>query len=83
MLRPQGLRAESGYWSLTMIFLALTILLITWIAVAATVAGVCASAAAGDRALRARYTLPRPSTWRTVRSKSLRSSQSDQLATYR
>ena len=80
MLSPQALRAESGYWNLTMILLTLTVLLITWIAVAATVAGVCASAAAGDRALRA-YTLPRPSTWRTVRSKSFRSSQSDQLAT--
>ena len=65
-----------------MIFLALLTALIAWIVVATTIAGVCASAAAGDRALRF-YTLPRPSTWRTVRSKSLRSSQSDQLATYR
>lgn len=65
-----------------MIFLALAILLIAWFAVAAAVAGVCASAAAGDRALLSQ-TLPRPRTWRTVRSRSLRSSQSDQLATYR
>lgn len=81
MLQRQGLRAESGYWSLTMIFLALTILLVAWLAVAATVAGVCASAAAGDRALL--QTLPRRRTWRAVRSRSLRSSHSDQLATYR
>ena len=63
-----------------MILVALATLAITWTAVAAVMAGVCASAAAGDRALR--QTLPRRSTCRTVRSRSFRSSQSDQLATY-
>ena len=66
-----------------MIFVALAAVVVAWFAVAAVVAGVCASAAAGDRALLRRQTLPRRSTWRAVRSSSLRSSQSDQLATYR
>jgi hypothetical protein len=66
-----------------MLLIALAALVVVWIAVAAVVAGVCASAASGDRLLAGGggYTLPRRSTWRTVRSSSLRSSQSDQLAT--
>ena len=54
---------------------ALVCAVVVWAAVVAVVAGVCASAAAGDQ------TLPRRSTCRTVRSRSFRSSHSDQLAT--
>jgi hypothetical protein len=59
---------------------------LVWTAVAAVIGGLCASAARGDRALVAgapepRYTLPRRSTWRAVRTSSLRSCQRDQLAT--
>ena len=64
-----------------MIPVALAMLMVAWLIVAAVVAGLCASAAAGDRALL--QTLPRRRTWRAVRSRSLRSSHSDQLATYR
>ena len=67
-----------------MLLIAVLALAIGWAAVAAVVVGLCVSAASGDRALRpskARYTLPRRSTWRAVRSSSFRSCQSDQLAT--
>jgi hypothetical protein len=60
--------------------IAAAVLGVVWIGVIAVVAGLCASAAHGDRAL-ASYTLPRRATWRTVRSSSFRSAQSDQLAT--
>ena len=58
-----------------MIVAALVGVGVVWAAVVVVVAGVCASAAAGDQ------TLPRRSTCRTVRSRSFRSSHSDQLAT--
>jgi hypothetical protein len=64
-----------------MIPIAIAMLMAAWLIVAAVVVGLCASAAAGDRALL--QTLPRRRTWRAVRSRSLRSSHSDQLATYR
>jgi hypothetical protein len=71
-----------------MLLIGLAALAVLWTAVAALVAGLCASAAAGDRAMLRReggraasYTLPRLRTWRTVRSSSFRSAQSDQLAT--
>ena len=65
-----------------MLLMALIGLAVLWTLAAVVVAGVCASAARGDAALRAgRQTLPRRSTWRTVRSSSFTSSQSDQLAT--
>jgi hypothetical protein len=71
-----------------MLLIALATVAVAWAAVTAMVVGVCASAASGDRTLlgatalrRAGYTLPRRSTWRTVRISSFRSCQSDQLAT--
>ena len=69
-----------------MLWIALVALAIVWTAIATVVLGLCASAASGDRALRARgsepsYTLPRRSTWRPVRTRSFRSCQRDQLAT--
>jgi hypothetical protein len=70
-----------------MLLIAFAALAVLWIAVAAIVAGLCASAAGGDRALvgvavaDAGYTLPRRSTWRPVRTSSLRSCHRDQLAT--
>jgi hypothetical protein len=70
-----------------MLLIALAGLALVWTVVAAVVVGLCVSAANGDRVLlgsqgaSAGYTLPRRSTWRAVRSSSLRSCQSDQLAT--
>jgi|tagenome__1003787_1003787.scaffolds.fasta_scaffold15798091_1 hypothetical protein len=65
-----------------MLLIALAALAVLWAGAAAVVLGLCASAAQGDRvATGASYTLPRRSTWRTVRRSSLRSAHSDQLAT--
>ena len=71
-----------------MLVIALAALALLWVGVIAVVLGLCASAAHGDRVQRGNrsavglgYTLPRRATWRTVRSSSLRSAHSDQLAT--
>lgn len=77
---------------LLMLVLCLTA---AWLVAVAVVVAVCISAARADRAMVRRpalqavstarlsevYTLPRRATWRTVRSSSLRSAHSDQLAT--
>ena len=68
-------RRRNGYWD-TMLLIALVALGAVWLAGIIGVIALCVSAAEGDR-----YTLPRRSTWRTVCSNSLRSSQSDQFAT--
>ena len=71
-----------------MLVIALAALALLWVGVIAVVLGLCASAARGDSVQRGArsaaglgYTLPRRATWRTVRSSSLRSAQSDQPAT--
>ena len=61
-----------------LILIPLTIL---WLLVAVVVIAACRMAAAAD-APEAQSPL-RPNTWGTVRSRILRSPQSDQLATYR
>jgi hypothetical protein len=63
-----------------MLLIALAILALIWLATTVVVVGLCASAAAGDRAL-ARQTFPPRKTWRPVRSSSFTSCHSDQLAT--
>ena len=65
-----------------MLLIVLISLAAAWTAVLAVVVAACMTAARADRELLAQ-TLPLRSTWRTVRSRSLTSSQSDQLATYR
>jgi hypothetical protein len=68
-----------------MLLLSLTTIVLAWLAIAVAVAGLCAAAARGDRALRrARrdaQTFPLRSTCRPVRRSTFRSSHSDQLAT--
>lgn len=67
-----------------MLLLSLTVLAVAWLGVIAVVVGMCVDAARGDRALRSRaelQTFELRSTWRPVRTKIFRSSQSDQPAT--
>ena len=68
-----------------MLLLALITIVLAWLAVAVVFAGLCVSAARGDRALRqarlAAQTFPLRSTCRPVRRRTFRSSHSDQLAT--
>ena len=56
-------------------------LAIAWLVVVAVVVGLCVDAARSDRERASAQTLPLRSTWRTVRSSSLRSAHSDQFAT--
>lgn len=66
------------------LLLSLTALAIAWLAVIAVVVGMCAESARGDRALQGRLdaqTFRLRSTWRPVRTRIFRSSQSDQPAT--
>jgi hypothetical protein len=66
------------------LLLSLTALAIAWLAVIAVIVGMCAQAARGDRALhgqRQAQTFRLRSTWRPVRTRIFRSSQSDQPAT--
>jgi hypothetical protein len=51
---------------------------LVWLTTVAVVVGLCVSAKEADI-----QTFPRRRTWRTVRSSSLTSAHSDQLATYR
>ena len=81
-----------------MLLILLGSLTAAWALVTIVIVGACASAARGDRDLLASVntlagacgaapeiaqTLPPRVTWRAVRTSTLTSSQSDQLATYR
>ena len=58
----------------------LALLALLWLAAATVVVSLCVMAARADREQR-HQTFPRLATWRTVRTSSLRSAQSDQPAT--
>jgi hypothetical protein len=60
----------------------LGLVLLLWVAVATVFIAACVCAGRADRLVRGGgQTLPLRSTWRTVRSSTLRSPHSDQLAT--
>ena len=65
-------------------FVVIMLVVLAWILVAAIVVAACRMAARSDAELTSPAQRPlRPTTWGIVRSKILRSPQSDQLATYK
>lgn len=66
------------------VFVVSALLAVAWLCVVFLVLTLCRMAARTDAELNSWAQSPRrPRTWGTVRNKSLRSPQSDQLATYR